>query len=97
MRALRHGRVLPGVQGDGLILPHPCRCPCITEGWVGSYCDVPVEHTCVNQCNGRGHCNFGFCHCLPGWYGHDCAQSRKGTVIGPGALLTSRDPHIVLL
>ena len=60
------------------------RCPCITEGFVGPFCDVPVEHTCVNQCNGRGECYFGFCRCLDGWYGHDCAQRREGQPMTPG-------------
>ena len=51
---------------------------------MGPFCDVPVEHTCVNQCNGRGECYFGFCRCLDGWYGHDCAQRRKGHPMTPG-------------
>jgi len=51
---------------------------------VGPFCDVPVEHTCANQCNGRGECHMGFCRCLEGWYGHDCAQRRKGHPMTPG-------------
>jgi hypothetical protein len=28
---------------------------------------------CLNDCNGRGNCVWGFCHCKPGFFGSDCA------------------------
>ncbi|KAK3254867.1 hypothetical protein CYMTET_35933, partial [Cymbomonas tetramitiformis] len=51
---------------------HGRKCDCLYEGLVGIFCDVEVPHFCVNQCNGRGECNGGFCHCQAGWHGADC-------------------------
>jgi hypothetical protein len=32
--------------------------------------------SCLHNCNGRGNCTYGFCHCHPGWWGLDCSRSR---------------------
>jgi hypothetical protein len=32
--------------------------------------------SCPNNCNGRGTCRQGFCHCLKGYFGRDCSRSR---------------------
>jgi len=34
---------------------------------------VQVPHTCPNQCNGKGLCRNGFCHCTDNWLGADCS------------------------
>ncbi|KAK9805311.1 hypothetical protein WJX73_000673 [Symbiochloris irregularis] len=54
------------------------QCPCVIEGRTGPTCDDPAEHTCNNQCSGHGRCNFGFCMCDEGFYGHDCARHVAG-------------------
>jgi hypothetical protein len=30
----------------------------------------------MNDCNGRGTCVYGFCHCQRGWWGLDCSRSK---------------------
>ena len=50
-------------------------CTC-NEGMTGALCEVPVLMGCLNQCNGRGKCAFGFCECDPSWYGVDCSMHR---------------------
>ena len=47
-----------------------CNCH---EGRDGEFCEEAVLMACLNQCNGRGVCHFGFCRCDPGWYGIDCS------------------------
>ncbi len=42
-------------------------CPCNYDGIGGPTCDTVFEQTCMNQCNGHGECNLGFCKCHPGW------------------------------
>lgn len=54
------------------------KCPCLVDGLAGKGCNVPVEHTCINQCSGHGECNLGFCKCYEGWYGTDCSRYKKG-------------------
>jgi hypothetical protein len=49
------------------------KCSCIYEGFAGLWCDVQVPHTCPNQCNGKGLCRNGFCHCTDDWMGADCS------------------------
>ena len=61
--------------GDANVL---ARCKC-NEGMAGSLCEVPVLHACLNQCNGRGTCEFGYCRCDASWYGVDCSL-RRGAV-----------------
>eukprot|EP00195_Chlamydomonas_chlamydogama_P007154 CAMPEP_0202896838 /NCGR_PEP_ID=MMETSP1392-20130828/5751_1 /ASSEMBLY_ACC=CAM_ASM_000868 /TAXON_ID=225041 /ORGANISM="Chlamydomonas chlamydogama, Strain SAG 11-48b" /LENGTH=484 /DNA_ID=CAMNT_0049582321 /DNA_START=368 /DNA_END=1822 /DNA_ORIENTATION=+ len=39
---------------------------------------MKTPYRCLNQCNGRGTCMAGWCHCEPGYYGADCSLS-----IGP--------------
>ena len=41
---------------------------------------------CLNQCNGRGTCKGGYCHCDLGWHGIDCAhRSAAVDAIRPGS------------
>jgi len=54
------------------------RCHCQTPTSVSEFCAVPYDAFCLNSCNGRGRCDRGFCKCLPGWYGSDCARRRAG-------------------
>ena len=59
-----------------------CRCQ---EGTTGHLCQHVVLHACLNQCNGRGTCSFGFCRCDPGWYGVDCSiRNGRITLLEPG-------------
>lgn len=60
------------------------RCPCRLDGFTGEFCNIPVEHYCLNQCNGHGDCNLGYCKCHDGWYGHDCSRRRAGVPLTPG-------------
>lgn len=48
-------------------------CDCKYDGLLGSFCEVPVQCTCINQCSGHGYCRGGFCQCKNGWYGADCS------------------------
>ena len=66
--------------------PEPvlARCKC-NEGMTGPLCSTPVLHACLNQCNGRGRCVFGYCHCDASWYGVDCSLRRGAVaVVAPG-------------
>jgi hypothetical protein len=54
------------------------------DGFAGPTCEIRTQQVCVNQCNGHGDCNQGFCKCHDGWYGHDCAFSRAGVTRTPG-------------
>lgn len=50
-------------------------------GFTGEFCEQRAQHTdlqnvCWNNCQGRGTCRRGFCHCQPGWWGKDCSSSR---------------------
>ena len=56
------------------------------DGFAGPLCDIRTQQICLNQCNGHGECNAGFCKCHDGWYGHDCAFSRAGVKRTPGQL-----------
>ncbi|VFQ91192.1 unnamed protein product [Cuscuta campestris] len=48
-------------------------CDCKYDGLWGTFCEVPVLSTCINQCSGRGLCRGGFCQCHSGWFGADCS------------------------
>ncbi|EFN56537.1 hypothetical protein CHLNCDRAFT_51514 [Chlorella variabilis] len=50
-------------------------CDCFVDGWGGNNCELRYEAFCLNQCNGRGECNQGYCKCDPGWHGIDCAHA----------------------
>ncbi len=50
-------------------------------GYHGAACELQhsdARHiqSCINNCNGRGTCTYGFCHCKPGWWGLDCSSRR---------------------
>lgn len=38
-------------------------------------CLLPKPYNCLNNCNERGTCFNGFCHCSEGYYGADCSIS----------------------
>ncbi|KAI3427182.1 hypothetical protein D9Q98_007119 [Chlorella vulgaris] len=60
-------------------------CDCIVDGWGGQGCQQRFEMFCLNQCNGRGECNQGYCKCDPGWHGIDCAhRSATADASKPG-------------
>lgn len=50
-----------------------CRCE---EGSSGRLCEAVQLHSCLNQCNGRGACRYGYCACDAGWYGADCSLNE---------------------
>jgi hypothetical protein len=54
------------------------QCTC-NEGMIGRLCHAPVLHACLNQCNGRGTCVYGYCECDASWYGVDCSM-RRGAI-----------------
>ena len=56
------------------------------DGFAGPLCETRTQQICLNQCNGHGDCNAGFCKCHDGWYGHDCAFSRAGVKRTAGRL-----------
>ncbi|GAX85342.1 hypothetical protein CEUSTIGMA_g12759.t1 [Chlamydomonas eustigma] len=60
--------------------------PCIIDGLDGQFCDDVVEMFCINQCNGHGQCDIGFCKCDPGWYGHDCSRKAAGLALEPSRI-----------
>lgn len=72
-----------------------CRCPCRLDGFMGPNCALEGAQTCVNQCNGRGKCNQGFCKCDTGWYGHDCSQAAAGVVDVPVQPAANVEPVLV--
>jgi hypothetical protein len=45
--------------------------------WRRSVYSSPVT-PCINDCSGNAHgrCEYGFCHCAPGFWGLDCGFSR---------------------
>ena len=55
-----------------------CRCE---EGTSGRLCEARTLHACLNQCNGRGTCQYGYCLCDPSWYGVDCSLHRGRIVV----------------
>ncbi|CAH9062866.1 unnamed protein product [Cuscuta europaea] len=48
-------------------------CNCKYDGLWGTFCEVPVFSTCINQCSGHGLCRGGSCQCHIGWFGTDCS------------------------
>ena len=73
--------------GDRDVLTQ-CRC---NEGMTGPFCERPTLHACLNQCNGRGTCVFGFCQCDAHWYGVDC--SLRGGAVSVVAPLPGKVDH----
>ena len=78
-------RCAPGCEDRGTCNQELGRCDC-PRGMHGDACelgqlerfDVPETHRddpplCYNDCSGRGECVEGFCRCLPGFFGSDCA------------------------
>ncbi|KAK3266060.1 hypothetical protein CYMTET_25293 [Cymbomonas tetramitiformis] len=52
-------------------------------------CYFNTDGVCLNQCQNRGQCLEGFCHCLPGFYGMDCSlminsQSDRAILVDAG-------------
>lgn len=48
---------------------------------VGEFCEeragrTELQNVCWNNCQGRGTCRRGFCHCKAGWWGKDCSSSK---------------------
>lgn len=65
--------------------PTYMHCGCPFDGVDGPGCRATVEHTCLNQCSGHGKCvQQGFCQCLPGWYGVDCAYPSSTAAVAAG-------------
>ncbi|GIL78580.1 hypothetical protein Vretimale_6199 [Volvox reticuliferus] len=48
-----------------------CREFCQHDG----LCHRIIREWCINECNGRGTCVGGVCHCYPGYFGADCSLS----------------------
>ncbi|XP_012567804.1 uncharacterized protein [Cicer arietinum] len=67
-----------------------CHCP--YDGFMGRFCEVPVQYVCINQCSRHGQCRGGFCQCDNGWYGADCSTPSMISSIGewPSWLRPSR-------
>ena len=78
-------RCAPGCEDRGTCNQELGRCDC-PRGMGGDACElgqlerfeVPetrrhVPPLCYNDCSGRGECVEGFCRCLPGFFGSDCA------------------------
>ena len=49
------------------------RCFCY-EGYGGVDCGTPTPAKCLNDCNGRGECQKGWCKCRRPYWGTDCAR-----------------------
>ncbi|KXZ46629.1 hypothetical protein GPECTOR_42g840 [Gonium pectorale] len=48
-----------------------CRDWCQHDG----QCYRLIREWCINECNDRGTCVGGVCHCYPGYFGSDCSLS----------------------
>lgn len=55
-----------------------CSCGCPIDGQAGTWCEAVTEQVCPNSCSGHGRCDGGFCVCVTGWFGHDCAGRVEG-------------------
>lgn len=58
-------------------------------------CDRQSRSFCPNQCAGNGNCTRGFCKCLPGFYGGDCAlpvSSEQAKSLGMDAAPVPAEP-----
>ncbi|KAI3425325.1 hypothetical protein D9Q98_009089 [Chlorella vulgaris] len=74
-----------GPEGWCMAAEPQLQCECVLDGIGGPNCDQQYEHFCMNQCNGRGECNLGYCKCDPGWHGIDCAhRSATADASAPG-------------
>ena len=47
------------------------------DRWRTAQPTIPRAKACPNQCNGRGTCAYGFCHCRRGFWGLDCSLSAE--------------------
>ncbi len=55
---------------------------CVIDGLAGRLCEEVVEMFCINQCNGHGECDLGFCKCDKG----------ENNVVGRCQVSESRPP-----
>jgi hypothetical protein len=78
----------------------PIPSPSCYQGYLGPACEIAAtnatsQEACLNNCNGRGACTYGFCQCQPGWWGRDCSRSqaygRPGAGGAGGLLHPPRD------
>ncbi|KAF8066266.1 SULTR2 [Scenedesmus sp. PABB004] len=74
-----------GAQGWCTVDTPRVRCSCDMDGYDGELCEVVTETVCPNQCSGHGACARGFCACLPGWFGADCARLSDAAALAPPA------------
>ncbi|EFJ39797.1 hypothetical protein VOLCADRAFT_121779 [Volvox carteri f. nagariensis] len=58
-----------------------CHQYCHHEG----QCHRIIREWCINECNDRGTCVGGVCHCYPGYFGADCSLSIDYEGTEPGS------------
>lgn len=69
-----------------------CRCPGFFEG---SSCAVTQPQHCPVMCSGLGQCREGgWCHCVPGRWGHGCTRDKAYNSSGGG--LCMHGPAILM-
>ncbi len=61
--------------------PAPAPAASCFKGHYGRWCEDQaqsgaIQQSCLHNCNGRGACTYGFCHCQAGWWGRDCSRSK---------------------
>ncbi|KAG2493507.1 hypothetical protein HYH03_008323 [Edaphochlamys debaryana] len=66
--------------------PH---CMCM-KGYQGHTCGEPMLGLCPGECQGRGTCNRGFCHCKPPYWGLGCGRERAWAPVPGASLIPNR-------